>query len=168
MRRLLLGLLAGLAACAPGAGIDSSLPAIRPGPVKGATLPPAQGEAEIVVRAVSANAPGQEIAGATCTASSPYFTSTFTPPARLLVPDFGAAAPTVTVACQAGTAKGSALVAPQAVWSGGAGGWPAVGISVGTGNMSGVGVGVGWSGGGAGVGAGTPVTRYPAVRIPLQ
>lgn len=167
MRRLLLGLLTGLAACAAGSGSDSSLPAIRPGPVKGATLP-AQGEAEIVVRAVSPSAPGQEIAGATCTATSPYFTTSFTAPARLLVPDFGAAAPTVTVTCAAGDAKGSALVAPEAVWSGGVAGWPAVGISVGTGNMSGVGVGVGWWGGGTGVNAGAPVTRYPAVRIPLS
>ena len=168
MRRLLLlGLLTGLAACAAGSGSDASLPPIRPGPVKGASLPPAQGEAEIVVRAVSPNAPGREIAGATCTATSPYFTASFTAPARLLVPDFGAAAPTVTVTCAAGSAKGSALVAPEAVWSGGVGGWPAVGISVGTGNMSGVGVGVGWWGGGTGVSSGAPVTRYPAVRIPL-
>ncbi|MFT3972909.1 MAG: hypothetical protein QM699_05530 [Amaricoccus sp.] len=168
MRRLLLGLVTALAACAPGGG-DASLPAIRPGPVKGATLPPAQGEAELVVRAVQASAPEQDIAGATCTAASPYFTATFVPPARLLVPDFGSAAPTVTVTCKAGSAQGSALVAPEAVWSGGAGGFPTVGISVGTGNMSGVGVGVGWwGGGGAGMNAGHPVTRYPAVRIPLQ
>lgn len=169
MRRLLLGLLTGLAACAAGGtGSDASLPAVRPGPVKGATLPPAQGEAEIVVRAVQASAPGQDIAGASCTATSPYFAATFAPPARLLVPDLGAAAPTVTVTCEAGSARGSALVAPQAAWSGGAGGWPAVGISVGTGNRSGVGVGLGWWGGGVGATAGVPVTRYPAVRIPLQ
>lgn len=167
MRRVALGLLIGLAGCAGGV-TDSSLPAIRPGPVAGATLPPAQGEAEIVVRAVSASAPGQEIAGADCTASSAYFTASFAPPARLLVPDFGAAAPTVTVACKAGSAAGSALVAPEAVWSGGVGGVPSIGISVGTGNRSGVGVGLGWWGGGVGANAGVPVTRYPAVRIPLQ
>lgn len=168
MRRLLLGLVMGLAGCAAGGASDTSLPAIRPGPVKGATLPPAQGESEIVVRAVSAAAPGQEIAGAGCTASAPYFKADFTAPARLLVPDFGAAAPTVTVTCQAGTAKGSALVAPEAAWSGGLGGWPAVGVSVGTGNQSGVGVGFGWWGGGVGASTGVPVTRYPAVRVTLQ
>ena len=168
MRRLLLGLLTGLAACAAGGTSDTSLPAVRPGPVKGVALPPAQGEAELVVRAVQASAPGQDIAGATCSASSPYFLATFAPPARLLVPDFGAAAPTVTVTCQAGRAKNSVLVAPQAAWSGGAGGWPAVGLSVGTGTRSGVGVGVGWWGGGLGASSGVPVTRYPAVRVPLQ
>jgi hypothetical protein len=168
MRRWLLGLVTGLAACAAGSGGDASLPTVRPSPVAGATLPPARGEAELVVRAVQASAPGRDIAGATCSATSPYFAATFTPPARLLVPDFGAAAPTVTVACEAGKAGGSALVAPEAVWSGGIGGWPAVGISVGTGNMSGVGVGVGWWGGSTGASAGVPVTRYPAVRIPLQ
>lgn len=168
MRRLALGLVIGLAGCAAGSGTDASLPAVRPGPVAGATLPPAHGEVEIVVRAVSAMAPGQEIAGAACTATSPFFTATFNPPARLLVPDFGAAAPTVTVTCKAGNASGSALVAPEAVWSGGVGGLPSVGISVGTGNRSGVGVGLGWWGGGVGATAGVPVTRYPAVRIPLQ
>lgn len=168
MRRLLLlGLLTGLAACAAGGTGDASLPAVRPAPVAGATLPPARGEADLVVRAVAPDAPGQEIAGATCTATSPYFTASFTAPARVLVPDFGAAAPSVTVTCAAGSASGEVLVAPEAVWSGGAGGWPSVGISVGTGNTSGVGVGVGWWGGGAGASAGAPVTRYPAVRVPL-
>lgn len=170
-RLLLLGLLtglAGLAACADGGVLDRNLPAVRPGPVKGATLPPARGESEFVVRAVSANAPGQDIQGANCTAGSPYFSATFAAPARVLVPDFGPAAPTITVVCKAGSAEGSALVAPEAIWSGGASGWPSVGISVGTGDRSGVGVGVGWWGGGAGATAGVPVTSYPAVRIPLQ
>lgn len=168
MRQVVWGVVLALAGCAAGGGGDASLPVVRPGPVKGATLPVAQGEADLVVRAVSGSAPGQEIDGATCNATSAYFAASFTPPARLLVPDFGTAAPTITVACQAGKARGSVLVPPEAVWSNGVGGWPAVGISVGTGNMSGVGVGVGWWGGSAGATAGVPVTRYPAVRVALQ
>lgn len=168
MRQGIWAAVLALAGCAAGGGGDASLPVVRPAPVKGATLPVARGEADLVVRAVTAGAPGQEIAGATCTASSAYFAASFTPPARLLVPDFGAAAPAITVACQAGTAKGSVLVPPEAVWSNGVGGWPAVGISVGPGTMSGVGVGVGWWGGSAGATAGAPVTRYPAVRVALQ
>jgi hypothetical protein len=169
MHRGLIGLALVLAGCAAGARSDSTLPAVRPVAANDATLPVARGEVELVARVVSPTAPGADISGATCTATSPYFSASFTPPARLLLPDYGAASPSVTVSCRAGSATGSALVAPEAVWSGGVGGWPAVGISVGTGNRSGVGVGLGWWGGaGAGASTGVPVTRYPAVRIPLQ
>lgn len=168
MRHWLFGVVMGLGACAAGGMSDSSLPVVRTQPVSGATLPAARGEADLVVRAVSPGAPGQEIAGAACNARSPYFSASFNPPARLLIPDYGAAAPSVTVACEAGDAEGSVLVPPEAVWDGGLGGWPSVGISVGTGNSSGVGLGVGWWGGGYGGTAGVPVTRYPAVRIPLD
>jgi len=54
------------------------------------------------------------------------------------------------------------------VWNRGMGGWPAVGISVGTGDLSGVGVGLGWYGGGAGVSSGEPAVRYRDLLVPLQ
>jgi hypothetical protein len=60
------------------------------------------------------------------------------------------------------------VAVPEAAWSGGVGGWPAVGISVGTGDLSGVGLGLGWYGGGVGAGSGVPVTRYRDLRIELR
>ena len=135
----------------------------------GVTPPAARGETQLVVRAVPAATPGQEFRGATCEATSPYFSARFTAPARLLIPDYGSAAPSVSVSCRAGEAAGEAIAAPQAYWAGGVGGWPAVGISVGTGNMSGVGVGLGWYGGGTyGGGGGVPSVRYPDLRVPLS
>jgi hypothetical protein len=73
----------------------------------------------------------------------------------------------VTVTCRSGTASGTAIAQPEALWQRGMGGWPAVGISVGTGDVGGVGVGLGWYGGGAGVQQGTPVVRYPELRVPI-
>lgn len=131
----------------------------------GVTAPPAQGETQLVVRAVPAT--GQELPGATCRAEAAYFTADFTAPARLLIPDYGSAAPPVTVTCRSGSASGTATALPQAAWNGGLGGWPAIGVSVGTGNAAGVGVGVGWSGGGVGTASGVPVTRYNDLRVPI-
>jgi hypothetical protein len=154
-----------LAACvspeAPPPGVETVRPVAR----AGAALPPAGGETAILVRAVPAGTPGQELRGAACRAESPYFTAEFTAPARLLMPDYGAAAPVVTVSCRAGDAQGQASAVPEAAWSGGMAGWPAIGVSVGTGDWDGVGVGVGWWGGG--VGTGTPTVRYPELRVPV-
>ena len=135
--------------------------------------PLARGETRLVVRAVSAEAPGREFPGAVCDAISPYFASHFTPPARLLIPDYGSQTPEVTVSCEAGGASGRATVAPQASYSCCGFGQPVVGISVGTGggwngwDGDGVGVGLSWWGGGGG-GYGEPLVRYPALRVPMR
>lgn len=137
-------------------------------PRPGVAAPAAQGETQLFVRAVPAGSTRQEYPGASCRAETAYFTADFTAPARLLIPDFGTAAPPVSVTCRAGSATGTATAAPEAAWSGGLGGWPAVGVSVGTGTAGGVGVGVGWWGGGAGTTSGVPVTRYNELRVPLS
>jgi hypothetical protein len=133
----------------------------------GVAAPAAQGEAQLVVRVVPAGVGGQELRGAACTAETPYFTAEFTSPARLLVPDYGAAAPPVVVSCTTGAATGTATAQPQAAWAGGMGGWPAVGVSVGTGNAGGVGVGFGWYGGNVGASSGVPVTTYSELHVPV-
>ena len=145
-------------------GVETMRAEARPG----VAAPPAQGEAQLVVRVVPAGVSGQELRGADCTAEAPYFTARFTSPARLLVPDYGASAPPVTVTCKSGTATGSATAMPQPAWGGGMGGWPAVGISVGTGNAGGVGVGFGWYGGNVGASSGVPVTTYPELHVAVQ
>ena len=123
-----------------------------------------------MVRAVAADAPGREIPGAVCDAVSPYFVSRFPAPARLLIPVYGSQTPAVTVTCEGGGASGRATVAPQASYSGGGFGGPAVGISVGTGggwngwDGDGVGLGLSWWGGGGGYGQ--PVVSYPAPSVP--
>ena len=168
MRKLACGMLLVLAGCATPGAAPSGVPAVRAAPRDGADLPLARGETRLVVRTVSAAAPTEEVAGASCRAESRYFVATFASPAVVLFPDYGPQAPTVSVTCRAGTLSGTAVSAPEAVWSRGAGGWPAVGISVGTGSSNGVGVGLGWYGGGGGVSTGEPFVRYPDVRVPLQ
>lgn len=168
MRELACGLLLIVAGCAAPGPTPAGFATVRATPSATADVPLARGEARLVVRTVSAAAPAEEVAGASCRAESRYFVATFTSPAVVLFPDYGASAPPVSVTCRAGARSGTAVSAPEAVWARGAGGWPAVGISVGTGNVSGVGVGVGWYGGGAGAATGEPVVRYPEISVPLR
>ncbi|HPG23304.1 MAG TPA: hypothetical protein PLH75_11010 [Amaricoccus sp.] len=154
-----------LAGCASTAA-PPGLPTVSASPTPGATAPVARGETQLIVRAVPAGGVG-ELQGASCEAVSPYFSARFTAPARLLMPSFGAESPQVTVTCAAGAASGSVVAAPTQAWSNGLGGWPAVGVSVGTGNAGGVGVGFGWYGGGYGASGGVPVVRYGEVRVPV-
>jgi hypothetical protein len=153
---------------APAGPAPQGVASVRAEPRPGAVTPIARGEAALVVRAVPAGTSGQEIRGASCQAASDYFVADFQSPAQLLMPDFGEAAPVVTVTCRAGDAAGTAVASPERAWSGGLGGWPAVGISVGTGDVQGVGVGLGWYGGSAGGTAGAPVVRYRELRVPLS
>lgn len=168
MRKLACGLLLIVAGCATPGAPPAGVATVRATPSASADIPLARGETRLVVRAVAADTPAQEIAGAACRAESRYFTASFASPAVVLFPDYGSRAPTVSVTCRAGNLSGTAIAAPEAVWSRGAGGWPAVGVSVGTGTNSGVGVGLGWYGGGAGASTGEPFVRYPDVRVPLR
>jgi hypothetical protein len=156
------------AACAAPGPVDPGVPSVRAEPRPGVTTPLARGETSLVVRAVPAGPTGQEVQGAACLAETGYFTAEFVSPARILMPDLGEAAPVVSVACRAGDTSGSAEALPERAWSGGLGGWPAVGISVGTGDAAGVGVGLGWQGGSVGGTGGVPVVRYRELRVPLS
>jgi hypothetical protein len=158
-------LVAGCTAAAP-----VSEPPVQVTPTRGATWPAARGEAELVMRAVGRDAAGaeRELAGVPCRATTPYYAAEFETPARLLLPDFGPASPTVTVTCRAGAAEGHGEAPPRAVQGGGLYGWPAVGVSVGTGDWSGVGVGVSWYGGETGWTAGSPVVRYGPLRVVVE
>lgn len=168
MRALVWGAVIGIAGCvAPGVA-PPGVETVRAEPKDGVAAPAARGETQLVVRAVPAGTQGQELRGALCVADAPWFRAEFTSPARLLLPDYGAAAPVVTVTCRSGTASGTAAASPEAAWSGGLGGWPAIGMSVGTGNAAGVGVGLGWYGGGVGTAGGVPVVRYPELRVVLE
>jgi hypothetical protein len=171
MRDVMAGVAAALALAgcvAPAGAPPAGVALVRVEPRPGAVAPTAWGETRLLVRAAPAGIGGQELPGAACRAESPYFTAEFQSPAQLLMPDFGEASPVVAVTCRAGTLAGSARATPERAWSGGAGGWPAVGISVGTGSQSGVGVGVGWYGGSAGGTTGAPVVRYRDLMVPLS
>jgi hypothetical protein len=159
-----LALVSGCTEAGPGAPPEAP---VRVAPTRDATWPPARGETEMVVRAVTpaAQRAQQEIAGARCTAASPLYAAEFTAPARVLLPDFGSASPPVTVTCRAGDAEGSAQSRPELRGTGGFYGWPAVGISVGTGDFDGVGLGMGWYGGGTGWSSGDAAVRYPSLRV---
>jgi hypothetical protein len=158
-----------LAACvAPAGPPPEGVATVLAEPRPGVAAPAARGEATLVVRAVPAGDSRQELRGAACRAESDYFTAEFQSPAQLRFPDFGEAATVVTVTCRSGTASGVASAVPERAWSGGLGGWPAVGISVGTGDVEGVGLGVGWYGGSVGGTSGAPVVRYRELRVPLS
>jgi hypothetical protein len=158
-----------LAACvAPAGPPPPDVASVRAEPRPGTVAPIARGETTLVVRAVPAGTSGQEIRGAACRAESDYFVADFASPAQIRMPDFGEAAPVVTVTCRNGAATGAAAATPERAWSGGLGGWPAVGVSVGTGDVQGVGVGVGWYGGNVGGTSGAPVVRYRELRVPLS
>lgn len=137
-------------------------------PKPGVQAPPARGETALTVRSVPAGEAGTELRGAACVADAPYFSASFSTPARLLMPDYGSASPVVTVACRAGNARGTLAAQPTEAWSGGLGGWPAIGISVGTGSGGGAGVGFGWYGGSVGTSTGSTLVRYPELRVPVQ
>ena len=165
MRALGLMAVIGVAGCvAPGVA-PPGVATVRADRVANVAAPLASGETQVVVRTVAAGS-GAETTGVACVAESPWSRASFASPARVLLPDFGPQSPPVSVTCRSGAGSGSAVARPQAAWEGGLGGWPAVGMSVGTGTNSGVGVGVGWwGGGGAGASGGTPVVRYPDVRV---
>jgi hypothetical protein len=166
-RVAMVAVLAGCTGTPAPYGVQSVVVAQTPG----VAAPAAQGQTDLVVRAVPAGVAGEELLGAACVAESPYFSASFTTPARLLLPDYGPAAPVVTVSCRAGNAAGSLSAQPGPAWSGGLAGWPAIGISVGTGSGGwdggGVGVGLGWYGGAVGTSGGGGPARYPELRVPL-
>jgi len=150
------------AGCAP-VGPTSGLPSVATSAKPGVAAPLAQGETALIVRTVAGSDPAREIAGAACVADSAYFSASFTAPARVLLPDFGANSPVVTVTCRMDSASGSLAARPTA-WSG-RGGLPAVGVSVGTGGH--VGLGVGWYGGSTSTGPAGAAARYPELQVPL-
>ncbi len=168
MRGLVLGTALVLAGCATTAPAPVNVNTVRVVERTGNAVPLARGETQLVVRAVPAGTSGQELRGAACTAEAPWFQADFASPGLLLMPDYGSAAPDVTVTCRSGTASGTGIAHPQSALSGGMGGWPAIGVSVGTGNSSGVGVGFGWFGGGGAATGGVPVTRYPELQVVMQ
>ena len=102
-------LVLALAACVSPEAAPPGVETVRPVSRAGVALPPAGGETAMLVRAVPAGAPGQELRGAACRAESSYFTAEFTAPARLLMPDYGAAAPVVTVQLPGGRRPGPGL-----------------------------------------------------------
>jgi hypothetical protein len=160
MRRALLWVCLGLAAGCSTSGGGQGTATTRAVAVPNVSLPPAQGETALDIRAVGPA--GDERVGVPCTATSPLFTAGADAPARVLVPDYGPNAPEITVTCQGGRA--AVVARPMLAWSGGLGGWPSVGMSVNS--EGGVGLGVGWWGGG--VGTGPAVVRYPVASVVME
>ncbi len=158
-----------LALLAAGCAASPELPApvVRPGVRAGAILPPAQGETGVEVRTfVMEGGARREVAGATCRLESDGFEGSFRTPARVVVPDSGPAAPVLGFACTDGARQGSGSVRAYLRGERGLGGWPAVGVSVGTGRHSNVGVSVGTIFGGGSWGVRRAV--YPEAEIELR
>lgn len=80
--------------------------------------------------------------------TSPYSTASFAAPATVSVPDLGNQTPVVRVRCAEGGRSGAVEARAELRTLGGGGGWPMIGVSVGTGGYSGVSVGGLWTGGG--------------------
>lgn len=161
-----VALLAGCAAQSPTATAPLVTSQVRPK----AAIPPAWGVTQLGVRAALASTL-QEVA-ADCSLESPYSTARFTTPARVSVPDLGPETPVLRIACSDGTHRGTAQAqATLRSTNGGLGGWPAVGVSVGTGGgYGGTGVSLGgfWGGGWGTSGPSVQQAVYPDVQVLLQ
>lgn len=132
----------------------------------GAELAAARGETDLIVRSFRA-ADAAQLAGASCRVETPNVTAEVTSPARVLMPYYGENTPAATVTCELAGMTGRTEALAETGWSRGAGGWPAVGVSVGTGGYNdGVGVGLGWYGGS--YNAGEPSYRYAPADVYLQ
>lgn len=139
----------------------------RPAVTPGLMLPPARAETALDLRSFVVEAGRRrEVTGATCALESAYFTGSFRTPARLVVPDLGPQSPVLSFACAAGPLRGTEAVRASLRGTSGLGGWPAVGISVGTGYRSDVGISVGTLWGGHAWGAQRAV--YPDARVELR
>lgn len=131
--------------------------------------PAAWGITQVEVRAfASSGGVASEVNGASCDLASPYSTAKFVAPATISVPDFGPATPPLRINCTQGGQKGTLDVFPQLRATNGAAGWPAIGISVGTGGYSGVSVGGFWTGGMNTMGPAVQQAIYPDARIMMQ
>jgi hypothetical protein len=168
MRAWVSGVLMLMAGCVVQEAAPPGVETVRAEAKEGVEPPVARGETQLVVRAIPAETQGLELRGAACEADSPWFKAEFASPGRVLMPDYGAEAPVVAVTCRSGKAVGTGQAQPEPAWSGGLGGWPAIGISVGTGNAAGAGIGLGWYGGGVGTAGGVPVVKYPELRVVVQ
>ncbi len=159
--------LAALAACAPTSQDPAGLPLARAELAPGAAVA-AAGEARIPVTVVAARDGSVATpVSASCVAEGSSFTASFSAPAELAVPSFGSASQPVRIVCEAGGLRGVRVAQPMLRSQNGIGGWPAVGVGVGTGGGSYVSVGGFWNGGWGG-GPDTVSVRYPAVEIVLE
>lgn len=141
-----------------------------PSQVKASTvMPPAWGITDVRVSAAVTEAGTLREVSADCTLDSPYSSARFRAPARVSVPDLGPQTPVLRIGCSDGTRRGSAEArAALRSTNGGLGGWPTVGVSVGTGGYSGVSVGGFWGGGFGTTGPNVQQAVYPDVQVVLQ
>lgn len=160
-------LLCGCAA-QPAASPAPAAASVQSTPRPGVVMPVAMGVTPLGVRAqVTEGGVARDVA-ARCELTGPYSAARFTSPAVVSLPDLGSATPPVTVRCELDGRAGTAVSQPSvAVSQTGMSGWPAIGISVGTGG-GGTGVSLGgfWNGG-AGDGRWTRVV-YPELLIALR
>lgn len=164
---LLIGGGLGLMGCVEQTGFAD--PPLVPSQIRSeATMPPAFGISTIPVRAFVTEAGAtREVTGATCELTSPYSTASFAAPATVSVPDLGNQTPVVRVRCAEGGRSGAVEARAELRTLGGGGGWPMIGVSVGTGGYSGVSVGGLWTGGGnASANAWRAV--YPDVQVMMR
>ena len=133
--------------------------------------PVASGEARIQVAATAMRDGAPQAIAAECTAQGTGFSTTFAAPTTLAVPTFGQGTGGVRIACAADGLSGAVRAEPSVVRAGGGyGGWPAIGVGVGTGGDGGTSISVGgfFGGGGGWVGEQPYAIRYPAVEVLLS
>ena len=137
---------------------------------EGAGMPPAWGVTQVAVRAyVTEVGATREASGAACELASPYSTASFTAPATVSVPDLGPQTPVLRISCSDGARRGVADVqAALRSTNGGLAGWPAIGVSVGTGGYSGVSVGGFWGGGWGTSGPNVQQAVYPDAQVMMR
>lgn len=164
MRLLMIGLVLVLGGCAEGGlmgysrevtGGGRGLPATRMAQNDTLIVPAGRGDVGFAVRSFTAGPDGDlgEVAGVTCEFAGGGLAARVVTPARLVLPDLGFDAPTLSATCASATSRGAAVVPPVFAWANG-GGNP-VQRAV-------------WGGGGAPGGAEAGPLRYPNVDVVLQ
>lgn len=163
-----------LAGCASPGALPIGGEVVRPAAYTAPTLPPARSDTVLAVRTFVTEAGATREVPAECSFESAYSSGSFRAPARLALPELGPETPVLRVTCSDGARRGTAAARATLRRTNAFGGWPAVGISVGTGGHRGrrgnIGVGLGgwWGGGGGWDNAGALRAEYPDLRIMLQ
>lgn len=158
---LLLAAAALLAGCAEGPPVANVVK------VSGAEFRNVRGEADLTVRTfIAGEGVRQEVSGARCSLETSLYSTAFTTPARLLLPNFGPQSPELRLDCAAGEWSGSADVGIRTWWREPPGAYAGYGYGYRYGPYGPWGT-WGWPGYGPGY-RGVPESDYPDVRIELR
>lgn len=153
-----------LVALMPLAACAGSVPVENVVTVSGAQFDSVRGEADLVVRTFlpAEENTRREVTGAVCELDTILYSTRFTTPARLKLPNFGPQSPELSISCRAEDWSGRAEVPVETDWAYPPGGYAGYGYG-----PPGYYYGGPWGGWGWPAGA-VPVSGYPDVHVMLR